>query len=195
MHNKWFKVTPGGALYPGVISMNKQKIPFKVYLELTVGFFFCLIIIWYFSYRLLFPLLAQTNSASLIVGIPALISFIICLMLVKPSLKKEMERLDEPFTVVARNPDIEIKKEPLTIKGIIIRIFVTIIISIIVTIPFTIISVLKFSQKEQKSVGVFFDILGDYKGFYIFFMILSLVIVFVIFPGLKKWHWTKHQFR
>jgi len=177
------------------IRKMKRKMPIKIYLRVAVGFFFSLLIIWYFSYRLLFPILLQFFSLETSTGVTFVISFLVCSLLVKPSLQKEMEKVDEPFSIVARNPDLETPKEKLTIKSVLLRCSVALSFTFLASLPLSIIGILKLLQSKDPSFLIVFSLLDNYKYIYVLFLLGSLFLVFFGYSSLQKWHWTKHQFR
>ncbi|KAB2888031.1 MAG: hypothetical protein F9K32_17980 [Desulfobulbaceae bacterium] len=152
----------------------KKKIPPKIYLKIAVGFFFSSIILWYFSFRLLTPLIAQTGSMFFTIGVPIILSILICSLLVKTTIKKELENINEPFSIVARNPNIEIPKEKLTLKILLIRSVISVVIAILLTLPFTIISILKTLAASPSQLSGLVSNLYNFIGFYIFFAIFSI---------------------
>ncbi len=172
------------------------SIPLKVYVEIAVGFFFTMILIWFLAFRFVFIALLQLQL------VPPNISFIIsvlgsilfCSLLVKPTFKKIMKNPDIPFSVVARNPNLEIPYQPITIKSIFYRSIAAIVFSILLSLPFTIIALLRFCEQNVRDINIFIESFMKYKYPYIFIAISVMYLVFLVFPSLRKWHWTKHQF-
>ena len=105
-----------------------------------------------------------------------------------------MEKIDEPFSLVARNPEIEIPKEKLTVKILAIRGLLSIIATFVLSLPLTLIVFLRYTETTDKDLIYLYEIAGSYSGFYMFFFGASVFMMFVFVPSLKKWHWTKHQF-
>jgi hypothetical protein len=175
-------------------NMEKKKIPTKVYKSVGVGFFFSLIIIWYFSYRLLTPTLVQFFSHEICVYSTLIFSFTVCLFLINPSIEKELEKVNEDFSLVARNPNYEIVKEDLSVKSIINKTLIGISISFVFSLPITIMIFLQIINSQSRWTTSIVLMFNKYWLFYLICILLSLIIIFFIFPSLKKWHWTKHQF-
>ena len=171
-----------------------RKVPIKVYLQVAVGFFFSLLIIWYFFFRLFFSLLLQFFNLEVTVYITFLLSFGICSLMVKPTLKKQMKKIDEPFSIVARNPEIDIPKEKLTLKLIFARCFFSLIFFFIFSLPLTLIIFFRFVSAPVNGINVFLALASEYMGFYLFLLGASFFAIFIFVPSLRKWHWTKHQF-
>ena len=170
------------------------NVPAKIYYRVGVGFVFCLIIVWYFAYRLLFPTLQKFLSAEICGYTTFVLSLIICLSLIKLSIKKELEKEGDLFSLVARNPDIEIPKEEVTIKSLSINFCIGILFCFIISLPVTIIGLIQLVSKDgtvERNLRAF---VNDYWVFYLFCCLLTLFAVFCVFPSLKRWHWTKHQF-
>jgi hypothetical protein len=163
-------------------------------MQVAVGFFFSLLIIWYFLFRLLFPLLLQLFSIEATTYITFLLSFGICSLMIKPTLKKQMKMVDEPFSIVARNPEIEVPKEKLTLKLIFSRCVFSLILSFVFSLPLTLIIILRFIANPDKDINVFLTFANEYTGFYLFVVGASFFAIFIFVPSLRKWHWTKHQF-
>ena len=173
----------------------EDRIPPKVYARVAVGFFFSFIILLYFSYRLLFPTLLLTFNLEIAVYIISFISFSLCSLMVKPTLRKEMDKIDQPFSIVARNPDIEIPEEKLTPKVVRKRSLLSLVVTFILSLPLTLIAIFRFMANSDDGLEVIMTLLKDYSVFYIFFLGISIFLVFIFVPSLKTWHWTKHQFR
>jgi hypothetical protein len=177
-----------------VINRMNRKVPLKVYFRVAVGFFFCLLIVWYFTFRLLFGIILHISSPLLGAEISLGISFIICLLLIRRSIEKEMLDVDEPFSIVARDPSFQIQKEKYTIKIIFIRLFAAIIIFILASLPLTIIGILQIFGRKSNTFDLIVCFIDNHFFFYIVCIVASIFAVFVILPSLKKWNWTKHQF-
>lgn len=173
--------------------MNK-KIPRKVYAQVAVGFFFSFLILFYFFGRLLIPVLLQVFSLEVAAYIVFFLCVGLCSLMVKPTIKKEMEKIDEPFSVVARNPAIEIPKEKLTVRILAIRGLLSLVATFVLSLPLTIIVFLRYIENPDKDFKYLYAIADSYFGFYLFFLGVSFFMMFVFVPSLKKWHWTKHQF-
>jgi hypothetical protein len=171
-----------------------MKIPIKVYMQVGVGFFFSLLILWYFFSRLLFPLLHPIFSFEASVYITFILSFGLCLLMVKPTINKEMKKIDEPFSLVARNPDIDIAKEKFTIKTLILRSAFSLGLAWLLSLPFIIITILSFIGESEQNVRVFLSLASKYYWLYFVFTGAAFFIFFVFVPSIKRWHWTKHQF-
>ena len=172
----------------------KKKIPKKVYVQVAVGFFFSSLILLYFSYRLLLPTLLSMFNLEIAVYIIFFISFGLCSLMVKPTIKKEMEKIEEPFSIVARNPDIEIPKEKLTFKLLVKRSVLSLVVTLILSLPLTLIVFFRFVASTEHEIKILFNLFNSYSIFYSFFLGISIFAVFIFVPSLKKWHWTKHQF-
>lgn len=172
----------------------KRKVPLKVYLQVAVGFFFILLIIWYFLCRLLFPLLLQHFSLETAAYITFTLSFCICCFLVRPSIQKELKRSDEPFSIVARDPKVTIKHEKITLRIIFLKSAASMLLSCVFSLPLTLIIIFRFIAVPDRNIDVFLGLLNEYTGFYVFFLGASLFSIFIFVPSLRKWHWTKHQF-
>ncbi len=173
---------------------NNLSIPYKVYLQIAVGFFFSTILIWVLAFRLVFIALYEPFTPEIAFMISVFGSMVFCSFLVKPTFKKLMKNPDAPFSVVARNPAIEIPKEPLTLKTVFLRTIAAIAFTILLNLPFVIISLLQFSKQNVKNLEVLIDSFLPYKYLFIFITLVTLYFVYLVFPSLRKWHWTKHQF-
>jgi hypothetical protein len=121
-------------------------------------------------------------------------SFIVCLFLINPSIEKELEKVNEDFSLVARNPNYEIVKEDLSVKSIINKTLIGISISFVFSLPITIMIFLQIINSQSRWTTSIVLMFNKYWLFYLICILLSLIIIFFIFPSLKKWHWTKHQF-
>jgi hypothetical protein len=172
----------------------KRKITPKVYAQVAVGFFFSLLILLYFTGRFLFPILLQIFNLEVACYIVFFICFGLCCLMVKPTIKKEMERIDQPFSIVARNPEIEIPKEKLTLKIVLRRGLLSLVCTFILSLPLTLIVFFRYITSPDKDVQVLFALSNIYSVFYLFFLGASIFLVFIFVPSHKKWHWTKHQF-
>lgn len=173
--------------------MNK-KTPRKVYAQVAVGFFFSFLILCYFFGRLLLPLLLRVFSLEVAAYIVFFLCFGICSLMVKPTIKKEMEKIDVPFSIVAINPEIEIPKENLTAKILAIRGLLSLVATFVLSLPLTLIVFLRYIQNPDIDLKYLYAIANCYFGFYLFFLGASVFMMFLVVPSLKKWHWTKHQF-
>lgn len=163
-------------------------------MQVTVGFFFSLLILWYFSYRLLFHLLLQFFDLETSIYITFLLSLGICSLMVKPTIRKEMGKVNEPFSIVAKNPDIDIPQDEFTLKVIFSRSVVSVVLACLLSLPFSLIILFRYVTHSAKETNVFLSLLNEYSGFYLLFFGASFFVVFIFFPSLKKWHWTKYQF-
>jgi len=163
-------------------------------MQVGVGFFFSLLISWYFFFRLLFPLLLPIFNFESSAYITFILSFGLCSLMVRPTIKKEMRKIDKPFSLVARNPDIKNPKETFTIKTLISRSVFSLGLAWLLSLPFILITILRFSRVEEKTIRVFLSLSSEYFWFYMFFLGISFIIFFIFIPSLKRWHWTKHQF-
>jgi hypothetical protein len=172
----------------------KKKIPKKVYAQVAVGFFFSSLILLYFSYRLLLPTLLSMFNLEIAVYIIFFICFGLCSLMVKPTIKKEMEKIEEPFSIVARNPNIEIPKEKLTFILLVKRSILSLVVTLILSLPLTLIVFFRFIASTDHEIKIFFTLFSSYSIFYSFFLGISFFAVFIFVPSLKEWHWTKHQF-
>lgn len=172
----------------------ERKVVIKVYSQVVVGFFFILLIIWYFSCRLLFPLLLQYISIETSTYVTFILSFCICCLLVRSSIQKELKRSDVPFSIVARNPETEIRKERIALKLIFLRSAISVLFGCLFSFPLTLIIIFRFIAVPDRNLDVFFNLLSEYVGFYLFIFGASLFSIFIFVPSLKNWHWTKHQF-
>ncbi len=172
----------------------ERKIPPKVYAQVAVGFFFSLIILLYFFGRLLFPILLQVFNLEVTSYIVFFLCFSLCSLMVKPTIKKEMKKIDEPFSLVARNPDVEIPREKLTFKILLKRGLLTLVVTFILSLPLTLIVLIRYIATPDKNIKVLLALANGYFGFYLFFLVASIVLVFFFVPSLIRWHWTKHQF-
>ena len=172
----------------------KRKIPLKVYAQIAVGFFFSLLILLYFSFRLLFPILLQIFNLEVAAYITFFLCFGLCSLMVKPTINKEMGKIGEPFSIVARNPEIEILKEKLTLNSLFIKGLLSIVVAFILSLPLTLIIFFRFIANPYEGLSTIFALVHGYAHFYWFFIGVSIFAIFIIVPSLKRWHWTKHQF-
>lgn len=172
----------------------KNKIPRKVYAQVVVGFFFSFLILFYFFGRLLIPLLLQVVSLEVAVYTVFILCFVLCSLMVKPTVKKEMAKGDEPFSIVARNPEIEIPKEKMTARILAMRSVLSLAVAFILSLPLTLVVLFRYISRPDGDSTDIFVIAGGYTVFYLVFLGVSIFLIFVFVPSLKKWHWTKHQF-
>ena len=147
--------------------MNR-KVPLKVYFRVAVGFFFCLLIVWYFSFRLLFEIILRISSPLLGAEISFGISFAICLLLIRRSIEKEMLAVDEPFSIVAIDPSVHIQKEKYTVKVVFIRLLAAIIIFILASLPLTKIGIIQIICSKSNTFDLIVCFIDNHFYFYIF---------------------------
>lgn len=180
-------------------SENERKKPTILILNIIVGFFFCLMILWYFSFRLLkivFSITLAGNSDAMFcwtVITSFYLSLVVCLVLIKPTLKKEKKILGQHFSITAKDPNIvntEFKKE-FTVGSVLVQLFFSVFFTFVFSLPFSIIALIQIFSNSRDMATV----LSDYWLFYVFCLVFAVFFIFVGIPSFRKWHWTKHQFK
>jgi hypothetical protein len=172
----------------------KEKVPLRVYYRVAILFFFTSIMIWYFSFRVLCMVFPFPTYFTELFYISIFFSIAVCLSLVKRGIRDEMKNKDQTFSLVARDPKVEIKKEKITKKIVINRIIASIFISFILTLPVTTIGALQVINKKYNIIEIFGFFKAGYWKLYLGCFLLILFFSFFQRYLLDRWQWTKHQF-
>ena len=176
----------------------KKLIPLKVYYRIGVQLPFFFILVWALAFKLLtllIPIAGITLDANHYVIISSVLSIIACLSVLRISIEKEMEKIDEPFSIVARDPNIPLVVDRITLKVVCARTLFSIYFALIVSIPLILIGFINIiSGKSTVS-----EIVNEYGNFFLYYFIVWFLFAlfgsFLYRPLIRNWHWTKHQFR
>ncbi len=171
-----------------------NKIPEIVYYKIFIGFIFSLLIIWYFSFRLTSQFLLPFLLSVLTAYLTFTFSLIVCLMLIKRTIEIEIKDKDIPFSVVARNPDIPIPEEKITLQLALKKLTASLAYTFLLGVPLTLIGLIRVFTKKDTFIDIMGLFLESYWIFYAICFLISMLIAFVFIPSLKGWHWTKLQF-
>jgi hypothetical protein len=149
--------------------------------------------VWYFTFRvfLFFAPPLNINAANYF---SFAFSVIVCLLLVKRAIKEEIMKINEPFSLVARDPKRPIEKDIITERVFLVRTIGSAIFSIILTSPIFIIGVLKYKESSISYKYLWNYFLDPYLYYFGAVFVFSLFACFGMYPQLKNWHWTKKQF-
>ena len=172
----------------------KEKVPFRVYYRVAIQLFFTSIMVWYFAFkvlRMVFPLPIYFTE---LFYISIFFSIAVCLSLLKRGIRDEIQNKDKPFSIVTKDPNIEIKKEKITKKIVINRIIASILISFILTLPVTMIGAVQVISKKYSIIEIFVFFKAGYWKLYLGSFLLIFFLSFFQRYLIERWHWTKHQF-
>jgi hypothetical protein len=138
-----------------------------------------------------------SEATTLSLGTPALsfaFSAIVCLLLLKRTIKEEIEKIDAPFSLVARDPNIPLQKDKITLKVFVVRLVGSTIISFLASVPLIAIGFAKYYQTAIDTNELWRLFTDIYLYYYLSFLAVSLFASFILYPQFKNWHYTKHQF-
>ena len=185
---------------------SNTRIPPRVYGRVAIQAVFVLFMLWYFSFRIgelfVLPIIASFRQMFHVYPSDVVILFagsfcfasLALIPLVKRGIRDEMQKKDEPFYFVAKDPDIELVPVSMSNKEVLVRVAVAGVVSQLFLFPLTLIGAVQVATGEWSLatvVGLFFD---KYWMLYsIAFMIctgVALSLPYVI----QRWHWTKKQF-
>jgi len=177
----------------------KKPIPRKIYLRIAAQLPFFFILIWFLIFRLLTFLFIQTTNL-IVVDIKyyalatTIFSIIVCILVMNPSIEREMETIDEPFSLVARDPNIPLKVDKITLKVFLSRFLFSIYFALLVSVPLILIGLVNLIAGNI----LLKDMLTKYGKIFFFYFIcwflIALLAAFLYRPLTRNRHWTKHQF-
>ncbi len=85
--------------------------------------------------------------------------------MVKPTVRKKMKKIEELFSVVARNPELEIPEEKWTLKKLAIRALLSQLVAFILSLPLTLIACIRLFGNKDKDCKFLYAYVSNYSSF------------------------------